>query len=368
VAPPRMHLKFGGDIFLTAVLTMQSRLILSDPRIQAYTRLYYSPAIFAGVWKPGQRDFMNNKEVSMKLWQVLVAAFVLGMILVAVPPAYKHYHPQLSLPLVALFDFIERLGDAVLIAVVIGGGIERIIRKKEFRDYALDSFVSYFGRMLPPQLREGIRSYLEISIIRTRWDIVYDIEEWPAKPGYLKLDTKIEYDMQNRSEAPADYDFVYEVEDSLCPGIAETAITYIRLDKNVYDSEQQLADLVKSKNGQKVVHQSIGKLQPYNAFKQPTYTFHAQSTECFEKYFVSPLSASYPTVKTEFTVWYDKTKFNVLFEVTHGDAPPPQSVSNNSKTGERWAITKPILPGQGFVIRCGFKAPTAQEHAATQVV
>src|ERR1700719_1429558 len=288
----------------------------------------------------------------MKLWQILGAAFLMGMILVVLPPLYQDYHPQLSVTLKALFDFVERLGDAILIAVVIGGGIERIIRKKEFRDYALDSFVSYFGRMLPPQLREGIRSYLEISIIRTRWVIGYEIEEWPAKPGYVKLDTKIEYDMQNRSDAPADYNFVYEVEDSLCPAIGETQITYVRLDKNVYDKEEQLTDLVKSEHSHKVVHQSIGKLQPYNAFKQPTYTFHAHSTECCEKHFVSPLAASYPTVKTEFTIWYDKTKFDVLLEVTHRETPDPEPVSNNRKTGERWTITKPILPGQGFVVRC----------------
>jgi hypothetical protein len=301
----------------------------------------------------------------LKLWQVLLSAFVVGLILVAIPPVYRDYHPQLSLALNALFDLIERLGDALLIAVFIGGGIERIIRKKELRDYALDSFVSYFGRMLPPQLREGIRSYLEISIIRTRWDIHYEIEEWPSKPGYLKLDTKTESDMQNRSEAPADYTYRYLVEDSLCLGM-ETAITRIKLHQNVYETEQQLAKLVKSEKGYKVVRESIGKLQPYNAFKQPTYSFQAQSTQWFENHFVSPFSASHPTVETKFTIWYDKTKFDVLFEVTHGETPEPQIARNNSKTGEYWTITKPILPGQGFVVRCRPKISAVQRRAEPQ--
>jgi hypothetical protein len=304
----------------------------------------------------------------LKLWQLLAFAFVLGMILAVTPSVYKEYHLTLSWGPRTVLDFIERLGDAVLIAVVIGGGIERIIRKKEFRDYALDSFVSYFGRMLPPQLREGMRGYLEISLIRTRWNIEYEIEEWPEKPGYIKLGTNFEYDMQNRSEQPADYIFKYEVEDSLCPEIAETAITYIRLDNDVYDTEEQLTKLVRSENGYKVVQQSIGELQPYNSFRQPTYTFHARSTECFEKYIMSPFHASYPTVKAEFTIWYDKTKFDVLFEVTHGETPKPKLVSNNNKTGECWTITKPILPGQGFTVRCRLRASTGQQCAVPQAV
>jgi hypothetical protein len=318
--------------------------------------------------EPGQLGFMRKKEVSMKtlkLWEVLVAAFVVGVILVVIPPIYKSHHPELSLALNALFDLIERLGDAVLIAVVIGGGIERIIRQKELRNYALDSFVSYFGRMLPPQLREGIRTYLEISIIRTRWDIQYDIEELPAKPGYLKLDTITESEMQNRSEEPAEYTYLYLVEDSLCRDM-ETAITHIRLHTDKYESPEALANLVKSENGYKVVRERIGDLQPYNAFKQPTYTFHAESTQWFENHFVSPFSARHPTVETKFTIFYDKAKFNVSFEVTHDETPKPQIARNNSKTGECWTITKPILPGQGFVVRCRPKISAVQQHAQPQ--
>ena len=305
---------------------------------------------------------------ALKLWQVLAFAFVVGIILVVIPPIYKDYHPQLSLALKALFDFIERLGDAVLIAVVIGGVVERIIGKKEFRDHLLESSVDIFGRMLPKELREGIKSYLEISIIRTRWDIVYEIEEWPGQAGYLKLDTKLEYDMQNRSEESADYPFKYEVEDSLCPDIAETAITYIRLHEERYDQDKQLAKLVKSEDGYKVVHQSFSKLKPYSDYGRRTYTFEAKSTECFKDYFVSPFWASYPTVKTEFTIYFDKTKFEVFFEVTEGQTPKPQTVSNNNKTGERWTITKPILPGQGFVVRCRYrlKSSGAQQQAMPQ--
>src|SRR5258706_2705711 len=219
---------------------------VSNSWFQVYTRQRFFPPNLASVCEPGQRGSISNKEVFMKalkVWQALASAFVVGMILVVIPPIYKDYHPQPPLAIIALFDFIERLGDAVLIAVVIGGGIERILGKKEFRDHLLESSVDIFGRMLPKELREGIKSYLEISIIRTRWDIVYEIEEWPGKPGYLKLDTQIKYDMQNRSDESADYPFKYEVEDSLCPDIAETAITYIRLHEERYDPNEQLAKL-----------------------------------------------------------------------------------------------------------------------------
>lgn len=309
--------------------------------------------------KPKIKDKIKAWRKALKLWQMLLPLGLLGVILVLIPAIYEQHRDLPSPVLNVLFDFIERFGDAILIAVVIGGVIERIIQSKEFETFARTSFVSYFGRLLPPELREGIRSYLEISIIRPSWKIIYYIEELPERPGYIKIDTEIEYDMENRSEAPAPYPFAYEVEDSLCPDM-ETEITYVKVGNDIHNSKWLVEELRVDKPGFKLVEKKVPQLKPSDKDRPVVYSFGAKSTEYFDRHFVSPFSASYPTVKTEFTIFYDPEKFDVTFEVTHGEEPVPVATTRDNKPGLLRTITEPILPGQGFVIRGKLKRPVGK--------
>lgn len=292
----------------------------------------------------------------LKLWKVLAIAFVVGVVCVVLPLMVER--PELPDAYKVFLGFVERLGDALLIAVVLGASVERIFHRQEFREAALEFFL---GGLRLTKLRDCIKRYLEISLIRTKWNIVYEIDTWANKEGYIELKTQLDYDMQNHSETVTAYPFKYEVEDSLCPDVAETSITYIRLDKKVYETPEQLLALVKSDKGYRVVHESVEGLQPYNPSERPTYRFEAKSTECFRGHFVSPFSASYPTIETVFTIWYDKSKFDVSFELTFGEVGPDAiedgGLFDKGKQGTRWTITKPILPGQGFLVRCKLKTP-----------
>ncbi len=301
-----------------------------------------------------------------KLTFWLILFVILGLILSVLSATIVHTQPSASPWLVAILELIERLGDDLAIAAIVGGVIEQLVFKKELQDRARDFFVRYFGRLLPEELQRRLRDYLEISLIRTTWDITYDIEHWPDKAGYLKLTTEMKYKMENRSEEPQTYHFRYEVENSLCPEVAETSITGVRwLTESYNEVDLQEMEFVRSERGYQVLKVKEVPLPPFKKLGVGVYDFGAQSVECFKGIIVSPFWSLYPAIKTTFLMRYPKD-VEVLFEVTFGETEEMTQKNDQPDEGSRnvtlWTITKPILPGQGFEVRCKLK-PHAQSVA-----
>jgi hypothetical protein len=300
-----------------------------------------------------------------KLTVTLILLLLLGLVLAVVCATLVHVTPSASPWLVAILELFERFGDALAIAAIVGGVIERIAFQKELLERSRDFFIRYFGRLLPSELQKRLRDYLEISIIRTEWNISYDIEHWPDKPGYLRLITESRYTMENRSEQQQTCRFLYEVENSLCPEIAETCITGIRLINDEYD-EDVLKDehLIKSERGYQIFERSDITLPPFKKIGRGVYEFEARSVECFKGVIVSPFWSVYPVIKTKFSIKHPQD-VEVFFEVTFGDTSEmteKKERSENSRKETVWTITKPILPGQGFEVRCNLKPPTQKPH------
>src|SRR5437870_9400246 len=106
-----------------------------------------------------------------KLTFVLIVLVVLGLIFAVVSATYVHTHPSAPPWVIALLELLERLGDALAIAAIVGGVIEQFVFKRELLDRSRDFFIRYFGRLLPEELQKRLRDYLEISLIRTTWSI-----------------------------------------------------------------------------------------------------------------------------------------------------------------------------------------------------
>lgn len=293
----------------------------------------------------------------LKFWLCMMA--IVGLILAVGSATLVHTYPAMHAGLVTVLELLERLGDALVIAAIVGGVIEKIVFKKETIEQARNLFIWYFGRLLPPELQNRLRGYLEMSLVRTRWDITYTIEHWNGNPDYLRLETVSEYDMQNHSDQKQDYQYRYEVEDSLCTELAQTLITFVKVDRETYESDD-LRSLVKPERGYQVFrHPRPVEMEPHSRATHPTYSFSAKSIECFKRTIVSPFWALYPVITTRFTIWHPED-VDVLFDVTIGDVgevTTEDPLTEGSKKGTRWTINQPILPGQGFHVRCNLKPP-----------
>jgi len=268
---------------------------------------------------------------------LLLAAFLAGVGLTSV-----HAIPEI----------FRKIGEALIIAPVLALLVDEAAKTKLLREFSLEVSTHIIGRLLPVPLREHLTRYLQMFLVRTRWDITYDIEKWDGQPGYIRLKTISEYDMENHSEDPTDYDFKYSVEESLYPHVGCTQITFVRLGEETYEGAA-LAKVIKIENNYQTFL-SKKQLQPHSRPSKPTYSFTARSEECFRDSAFSPFFANYPVMNTVLSVWYPDEALRVSLELTFDDvktATQSVPISSGDRKGIKWIIKRPMLPGQGFVVR-----------------
>lgn len=267
---------------------------------------------------------------------LLLGAFVVGILLAAF-----HVVPEI----------LRKIGEALIIAAVLAVLVDNAAKTKLLREFSLDVSLLVVGRLLPDDLRKHLDRYLKMLLVRTRWEITYEIEKWPDQDGFVKLTTIGEYDMKNFSESPTDYDFRYAVEQSQYDSIGATKITVVKLLQDTYEGDE-LAPYLKSDNNYQTFS-SKKQLLPHRGPGKPTYTFRAESVECFRDSAFSPFFTFYPVMNAVLRVWHPET-LKVSLELTYDDvetnAKSEPLVEGNRK-GTKWTLFGPILPGQGFVVR-----------------
>ncbi|HXQ38847.1 MAG TPA: hypothetical protein VN843_32895 [Anaerolineales bacterium] len=268
---------------------------------------------------------------------LLLAAFLAGIGLTSVHSIPTIFH---------------KIGEALIIAPVLALLVDEAAKTKLLREFSLDVSSHIMGRLLPVPLREHLNRYLQMFLVRTRWDITYDIDVWDGQPGYIRLKTISEYDMENHSENPTDYDFRYSVEESLYPHVGCTQITFVRLGEETYEGDE-LTKVIQVENDYRTFL-SKKELQPHSRPGKPVYSFAAKSEECFRDSAFSPFFANSPVMTAVLSVWYPHEHLRVSLELTFDDvktATQSVPISSGDRKGIKWTIKKPMLPGQGFVVR-----------------
>jgi hypothetical protein len=266
---------------------------------------------------------------------------LLGVFVAGVALAVIHSVPEI----------LKKIGEAMIIAPVLAVLVDNAAKTKLLREFSLDVSLLVLGRLLPDRLREHLDRYMKMLLVRTRWEITYEIEKWPDQDGFVKLTTISEYDMKNFSERATDYDFRYSVEESQYDKIGGTQITLVRLLPDTFEGEE-LAKNIKTGNNYKTFTKTM-ELLPHRGQGKPTYTFRAESVECFRESAFSPFFTFYPVMNAVLRVWYPET-IKVSLELTYDDleiGAKSEPIVQGQRKGTMWTIFGPILPGQGFVVR-----------------
>ena len=191
-----------------------------------------------------------------------------------------------------------------------------------------------------------------MHLVRTSWDITYTITK--AKSGYITLVTSSTDTMENRMKETMPYDFVYNLEGSLCPSeFGSSTITQVKLPDHAPVTEGFPTD--ENKN------QSFTKRIPMEPGKK--YTFDVTTSECKRESDFSLFYAKCPVMKVTLTVLGIVEDFDVSLELTFFHTVPKfGEVTVDGKKGRQWIIDKPIppmLPGQGFLLKWSPKQPLA---------
>jgi hypothetical protein len=283
----------------------------------------------------------REKQSWPRRWRVTVGLIATGLFFALIPVVLENAFPHPNKLTSIGFEFLDRLGDALLVAAFLWIAIEKGRDIQGLRDVVKSLLINFFGALLPSDLRTYIDDYLRTSLVRTQWDIIYDVEHASVAPDYLLLTIRSTYIMQNFSERSTDYNLVYQVEESQFKAYP-TEITSVE----VASASLDLAGKIE-RNAKGYV-----KLRQPLPFRLPpggTESFSTHSRQYFKRTITSAFWAKYPVSKgATFTINYPGNEFDIYFDVTAGEEIVPHPDADGKKT---WTTSLPILPGQGFSLR-----------------
>jgi hypothetical protein len=299
----------------------------------------------------------STSKANFKSWlgrHFTLVTVLAGLIFALSPTIVEHFWHTPPNLIQAFLTLVERSGDALLIAAALWAILERSKHDEFLQDLGKKLLVNVFGSNLPEKLRKHIQAYFNFPFVRTTWDIEYRIDLQTETADHLRLFTSSQYVMHNHSSESQEYEFIYEVEKSQCNHSAE--ITKMVAGNETFTGAR-LAGMVESTEGY-LRFKRLATSQQFEAFWEPVpsgdnKSFTAMSVECFRNVLVSPFWAAYPVLDATFSIYYDRTKFHVYFEITGDDVRPPEDIKDETGNaiGQRWKTAKPILPGQGFFVR-----------------
>jgi hypothetical protein len=279
----------------------------------------------------------------------LLLAFAFGLFLAAYP--WEGSASLMSYPTLRtlLMHVLPKIGDAFMIAPLLAIAVELAAAQELLKTFAYDVSHHIIGRLLPPELREVMLGYLTTHFVRRHWFVEYRIGEWPSKPGFVKFMSLTEYELENRSDSPRPYPFIYEIEESYSPEIGLARICQVRASVDglpwIEHKEEQVRGLLKH-SGPTVTY-----CEELTIPRRPhgVYRFTAESVECLPDAFESAFIASVPVLETTVRVLYPKDKFRVHLIPSFGEESAV--LKTELIDGDQWILNTPILPGQCFLVR-----------------
>jgi hypothetical protein len=272
-------------------------------------------------------------------WIVLIA-FLMGVVCHGLSYVYGQSAAAHSIADVAL-TFLERLGDAFLVAVVLALLIERTIGDEHF----FKLIAQLFGRNLPPELARRLHRYFEWDFVRKNWSITYTITHMTTG-DLLQAEIERLFTMENRSNEPKAYTYKVSVEQ----GVPESTIGKVLVGAAI-----ELGGSQETKDGYVTFTGNPIELEPSTEARPFSRTFGCTTTQVFRGDLSAPYWALHPVIGATFTVYYPedcKVEFDATFQNTVDKGKEVDEKRHEGLFGLRWSFTEPFLPGQGFHLRC----------------
>jgi hypothetical protein len=226
--------------------------------------------------------------------------------------------------------------------------VDEVAKRRLLREFAIDVSSNIIGRQLPEAMREDLRAYLSLGVIRSNWTVTYTIEEIDGKPGYVKLHTRSEWEVENRLAKEQAYGVTYSVEKSWFPEVGETQLTRLGV-ASPYPSESfdyHSGDRRISAKLEGGMWVAAPKCIHLPAHPHAVFRCWAESVEYYRSDFSTPFVAAIPVQRLSVVVRYPEGQFKVGLLLSFEDS----EMSNPAVLpGEhKWEISKTMLPGQCF--------------------
>lgn len=252
-----------------------------------------------------------------------------------------------------VLPLFAKIGDAMIIAVILTLIVDRAAKATLLKEFALDISGHIIGWHLPQVLRDHLQKYLTLDIIRREWRVAYELTELSDQPGFVRIEEWIQTDLENLSASEQNTVIMMEIERSWFPKAGESRINEMWFDDQCYypdptGSTKLETDAQFIRVAKKVCLPSH-KADPEKRFSAQVKdeTFHATIGMC-------PMFFLFPVLKTMITVHYPST-LRVDLLLTFGEVETESVRQDRQGEGNTaivsWVIDTPILPGQGFVLQ-----------------
>jgi hypothetical protein len=251
------------------------------------------------------------------------------------------------------------IGEALAIAAVIAYLVDEAAKRKLLKEFAENVSEHIIGRLLPSGLRERMFQYLTVDFVRSNWTVIYELNVFKQDVAgkteqHVQLSTTSSFVMENRSPLTKSYTVGYEVMKKWFQNLREPDIRSVKVNGQFVNGCQ----LIESSGGFVKLNPDVATGLvvdiPGHALNHEAHTAKVELklAEYLGHTFYTSFEALHPVVgPTYVAAKYNADKLEVALSLSFADDNDAAYVRPEPGETLRWMIGKPILPGQGFVLR-----------------
>jgi hypothetical protein len=302
----------------------------------------------------------SDEPEGFRKYKRIVVAAILGVAAVVFATLFSErgarsdgwlalHHPHVLSWLLQVAEIIDKLGDALLIAAVIGYCIDVAIKHELIEEVVRAASPELLGRHLPPDVRRALVGMFEMKFVRAQWTVEYELTPVEGRTDLLQVKETIGGVVMNCGRNQETYTLVTSVDPSFLEGGPESEISRLNvgpefgtslIDEHPENQEQPDKTKVAS--------------YPFDIPPRRRYETKVELTEYRPMSFILPLFTATTVAKTVLKIRYPMDLLDLHVSTGTSDSLPPK---NQTKLGKEWEITTPLLPGQCVITRWLPKPP-----------
>ncbi|WP_263349690.1 hypothetical protein [Acidicapsa acidisoli] len=253
-------------------------------------------------------------------------------------------HPLVRVIFQKLFELGDKIGDAAIIAGLIGIIIDEGLKTKFIQEVVRAASPKLIGQHLPEPIRESLLNYFKIIFIRPDWEIEYEITTIDKFPELLKISSRIQGIVQNCGSSSEYYTLIGALDPAPTKLASHEALitrVSVRPESGSGGFDEFPPDNSKlvQADGTKLFQKSV-LMPPGSRFKTVLEALEYRPISS-----IIPLFTATTVVKSTVRIRYPKDLLEIQVSTgTTGNFLPEPTV-----WGDEWEIPVALLPGQCIV-------------------